>query len=208
MLGIAVDLTSDPYPSHSPSRSWLGARSCLRRSTYPAELAPPTESMEEACQRYRMPHPPPAYSTPPPPAYSTNGVDSSRSSNSSGEPHAEQSSHLDRFVATPSLCKEDETVSSTSNSTSLSSSTKLSHDLLEAPPTPVGLEEVKYEVLVEATDQFDDTLYKEGGHKVGEGGFGEVFHCSLILQNGPVHAAVKVLFNQVCRPTGDLPPPQ
>lgn len=68
---------------------------------------------------------------------------------------------------------------------------------LEAPPTPAGLEEVKYEVLKTATGQFDRTPYKDGGHKVGEGGFGEVFQCSLVLQNGPVNVAVKVLHNQV-----------
>ena len=50
---------------------------------------------------------------------------------------------------------------------------------------------------MEATGQFDKTPYKEGGHKVGEGGFGEVFQCSLVLRTGPVHAAVKVLLNQV-----------
>ena len=69
----------------------------------------------------------------------------------------------------------------------------------EPPPTPAGLEEVKYEVLMEATAGFDRTPYKEGGHKVGEGGFGEVFQCSLVLQGGPVHAAVKVLLNKVRR---------
>ena len=59
------------------------------------------------------------------------------------------------------------------------------------------IEVVSFSVLVEATRNFDRTPYKDGGHKVGEGGFGEVFQCLLPLRNGTVHAAVKVLLNKV-----------
>lgn len=128
--------------------------------------------MDEAYRRYRMPPPPPAEPHPPP---STTDETSSSSSVNHGSQTSGQSS-------------SDSATLSTSRYSSISSS---------SIEVPLGLEEVDYEILLEATGQFDQTPYKEGGHKVGEGGFGEVFQCSLMLQKGRVHAAVKVLLNQV-----------
>lgn len=179
--GIEVDLT-DNHCSN-----WLGARSCLHRSMYASELAPPTYNMDEACKRYRMPHPP---------ADSVIGENLSNGSCKRKDPlHAS-----DVSVASSSTlrtCVQDKDTAG--SDVPVPQTPPPSYSSLEPPPTPAGLEEVKYEVLVEATEQFDRTPYKEGGHKVGEGGFGEVFQCSLVLRNGPVTAAVKVLLNQVTR---------
>jgi len=84
--------------------------------------------------------------------------------------------------------------SNTSSPTPLSSATP---PVLPLPPPPAHLEEVKYNLLEEATGNFDRTPYKDGGHKIGEGGFGEVFQCWLTLRSGRVHAAVKILLNNV-----------
>ena len=169
-----MDLAAD---DHTPN--WVGAKSCVHRSAYASELAPSIHDMDEARRRYRLPHPP-AYSA-------TNGRSGSDSSKT-GDP----------------LCVSDNSIASSGTSTAChrdentpSRSPPPSYVSLEAPPTPAGLEEIKYEVLMTATGQFDRTPYKEGGHKVGEGGFGEVFQCSLVLQNGPMNVAVKVLHNQV-----------
>lgn len=62
------------------------------------------------------------------------------------------------------------------------------------PKEPV---EVPYEVLSEATAHFSQLPYKEGGHKLGEGGFGEVFWCRVQVGGGEVEAAVKVLREKV-----------
>ena len=66
------------------------------------------------------------------------------------------------------------------------------------PTETAGPVEIPYQVLEEASGNFNQLPYKEGGHKLGEGGFGEVFHCLLRLGGGaPVEAAVKVLSNKV-----------
>ena len=66
------------------------------------------------------------------------------------------------------------------------------------PTETAGPVQIPYHVLEEASGNFDQLPYKEGGHKLGEGGFGEVFHCLLRLGGGaPVEAAVKVLSNKV-----------
>lgn len=115
-----------------------------------------------------------------------------------------------RYNIEPPLVKEDLPSRTTSGNVSsgieLSSTSDTQERLRtpppayhELPPASDNLEEVRYEELVEATDHFDNTPYKEGGHKVGEGGFGEVFQCHLMLQNGLVHVAVKVLLNKVSK---------
>lgn len=52
-----------------------------------------------------------------------------------------------------------------------------------------------YRVLQDATEQFDQTPYdSKGGHKLGEGGFGEVFYCRTKLSGDQQEdLAVKVL---------------
>lgn len=172
VVGIEVDLTGN----HTPN--WMGAKSCVHRSAYATELDPPIHDMDEANRRYRLSHPP---------------ADSAIN----GRCGSDSSKTRD-----PLRVSDDSIASSSTPTTyqdeNIPSSPPPSYASLEAPPTPAGLEEVKYEVLMTATGQFDRTPYKEGGHKVGEGGFGEVFQCSLVLQNGPVNVAVKVLHNQVC----------
>lgn len=176
VTGIEVDLTGDHTHNQSASPNWLGAKSCLHRSAYSTELAPPTHDMDEACRRYRIPHPP-----------ADSAIDESLSN--SDKPGRVSDCSI-ASGGTSATCLRDRDATHGTPPPPYAS--------LEAPPTPAGLEEVKYEVLMTATSQFDRTPYKEGGHKVGEGGFGEVFQCSLVLQNGPVNVAVKVLHNQVC----------
>lgn len=49
-------------------------------------------------------------------------------------------------------------------------------------------------MLRDVTKQFDQTPYHKGGHKLGEGGFGEVFYCRLKLSGDKQETlAVKVL---------------
>ena len=59
-----------------------------------------------------------------------------------------------------------------------------------------GLAEVPYAVLEEACGHFDLVPYSDGGHRLGSGGFGEVFHCRLQLQ-GEREVAVKALLTKV-----------
>lgn len=57
---------------------------------------------------------------------------------------------------------------------------------------------VPYKTLLEVTGGFSQVQYEEGGHKLGEGGSGEVFHCTISSgesQQG-VEVAVKVLGNR------------
>ncbi len=50
-----------------------------------------------------------------------------------------------------------------------------------------------YTTLYEGTDHFSKLPYKEGGYKLGEGGFGEVFWCRVMVGGCEKPAAVKVL---------------
>ena len=178
----------------SQSSGWVGAKSCFHRSPYSSELAPPTDSMEEACRRYGLPHPP---SEPPKEKEVLRGCGSSEPVKQ-GPPNSSNGQFSIPNGQSMDECKIPISSTSLGSASFLESPpTPANGSSLEPPPTPVGLEEVKYEVLEEATAGFDRTPYKEGGHKVGEGGFGEVFQCSLVLQGGPVHAAVKVLLNKV-----------
>ena len=181
--------------AHKPS-SWLGARSCFHRSTYSDEIAPPISNTEEAVRRYGIPHTPlPSVTTCPPTSTRTwhekpvTPVSSNTSSSATSSAIRPAQAPPPPVHATPTKPHYNSIASSTSSFSSSSSSSSF-----EAPS---GLEEVRYEVLLEATWHFDQTPYKEGGHKVGEGGFGEVFQCSLMLSRGRVHVAVKALLNQV-----------
>lgn len=68
----------------------------------------------------------------------------------------------------------------------------LAHSLALAAPTI----NVPYETLHSATGGFSSALYAQGGHKLGEGGSGEVFHCKIPLMGGwgAQEIAVKVLW--------------
>ncbi len=90
--------------------------------------------------------------------------------------------------------------SSATESSSLTMDTTPTPFRASLSPPPAHLEEVKYNVLADATHNFDKTPFTNGGHKVGEGGFGEVFQCWLTLREGRINTAVKVLLNKVsCR---------
>ena len=67
---------------------------------------------------------------------------------------------------------------------------------LESLPTS-DLPEVPYDVLKKASGHFDQLAYREGGHKLGSGGFGEVFHCQLNLLGAEREVAVKALLTKV-----------
>ena len=69
---------------------------------------------------------------------------------------------------------------------------------LESLPTS-DLIEVAYGVLKEACGDFAELAYRDGGHKLGSGGFGEVFHCYLNLLGSEREVAVKALLTKVGR---------
>ncbi len=56
---------------------------------------------------------------------------------------------------------------------------------------------MSYSHVLEATGGLDETPHSEGGHKLGEGGFGEVFYCRLTIRGETTEAAVKVLRKRV-----------
>ena len=60
-----------------------------------------------------------------------------------------------------------------------------------------NLTEVAYSVLDGATLHFDPRPFQDGGHKLGSGGFGEVFHCELEMRGRTRQVAVKALLTQV-----------
>lgn len=70
------------------------------------------------------------------------------------------------------------------------------HFSLESLPVS-NLTEVSYQILEDACGHFDQTPYKEGGHKLGSGGFGEVFYCHLNLLGTEREVAVKALLSKV-----------
>ncbi|XP_064390242.1 interleukin-1 receptor-associated kinase 4-like isoform X2 [Halichondria panicea] len=59
--------------------------------------------------------------------------------------------------------------------------------------TATGLPHVSYTQILEATGGLDETPHSSGGHKLGEGGFGEVFYSRLMIGGQEKEAAVKVL---------------
>ena len=65
--------------------------------------------------------------------------------------------------------------------------------------TVSDLVEVPYQVLEEASNHFDQVLYKDGGHMLGSGGFGEVFHCQVKLPGftEEKEVAIKALLTKV-----------
>ncbi len=56
---------------------------------------------------------------------------------------------------------------------------------------------MSYASVLEATGGLDETPHSEGGHKLGEGGFGEVFYCRLVIRGEEIATAVKVLRKRV-----------
>lgn len=174
-------------------RNSVAAKSCLVRSKYPTELQPPITDMEEATRRYNLPHFP--Y---PPPYYKVEGhiaATLQRGADETSLPCRKSELSTSHTMNQPPLAPPTTSETTPSETNGRLPATPVSFKGSLAPPD--NLEEVKYDVLMEATENFDPTPYKEGGRKVGEGGFGEVFQCLLVLRSGPVHAAVKVLLNKV-----------
>lgn len=66
---------------------------------------------------------------------------------------------------------------------------------LLATPTGEFPMNVPYKTLLEVTGGFSQVHYEEGGHKLGEGGSGEVFHCTISSGEDKegLEVAVKVL---------------
>ncbi len=69
---------------------------------------------------------------------------------------------------------------------------------LESLSLSPHLTEVAYAVLESASDHFDQRSLREGGHKLGSGGFGEVFYCKLEIKGRETEVAVKALLTKVC----------
>ena len=66
----------------------------------------------------------------------------------------------------------------------------LSH---ETTPTQI----LSYEDVKRATGDFDNVLFTEGGHKLGQGGFGVVYQGQINLGEGNREVAVKVFVDDV-----------
>ena len=82
-----------------------------------------------------------------------------------------------------------------------SEGTQFSLDSLSLSP---HLTEIPYAVLDNASAHFDQTLFKDGGHKLGSGGFGEVFYCKLEMGEREREVAVKALLTKVGTNVQDL----
>ena len=72
--------------------------------------------------------------------------------------------------------------------------TVFSLDSLSLSP---DLSEVAYSLLERATGHFEQRSYRDGGHKLGSGGFGEVFYCKLEMRGRETEVAVKALLTKV-----------
>lgn len=62
-------------------------------------------------------------------------------------------------------------------------------------PRPTRL--VSYDDVLKATGEFNETSFEDGGHKLGQGGFGQVFYCKMDLGEGMQEIAVKVFSDKV-----------
>ena len=72
----------------------------------------------------------------------------------------------------------------------------LDTSLLQKPENPQAypVQEIKYPLLSEASDFFNERPYKEGGKRLGSGSFGTVYHGILRLEDGNFYeAAIKRL---------------
>ena len=56
---------------------------------------------------------------------------------------------------------------------------------------------MSYDEILKATGHFDEKLFEDGGHKLGQGGFGEVFYCQIVIADRRREVAVKVFAYQV-----------
>ena len=59
------------------------------------------------------------------------------------------------------------------------------------------LTEIPYSTLDSASEHFDQRSFRDGGHKLGSGGFGEVFYCKLEIRGRETEVAVKALLSKV-----------
>lgn len=69
------------------------------------------------------------------------------------------------------------------------------HPPLSHETTPTQI--LSYEDVKKATGDFDNVLFSEGGHKLGEGGFGIVYQGQINLGEGNREVAVKVFVDDV-----------
>ena len=76
---------------------------------------------------------------------------------------------------------------------SLSPSSSLHPLSHETTPTQIQ----SYEDVKRATGDFDNVLFTEGGHKLGQGGFGVVYQGQINLGEGNREVAVKVFVDDV-----------
>ena len=76
-----------------------------------------------------------------------------------------------------------------------SSYSSLCCHLLTEEAESLEVSAVPYQTILAATADFSPRPLAEGGHKLGEGGSGEVFHCSLSISGSQerIEIAVKVL---------------
>lgn len=56
---------------------------------------------------------------------------------------------------------------------------------------------MSYDDVLKATGEFNGTPFEDGGHKLGQGGFGQVFYCKMDLGEGTQEIAVKVFSDKV-----------
>ena len=56
---------------------------------------------------------------------------------------------------------------------------------------------IPYAVVAKATELFNETPVSEGGHKLGQGGFGQVFYCKLKMGDHEKEVAVKAFSDKV-----------
>ena len=169
-------LDSSPLCAQPSRSSWTGAKNCHKRSGYPATIAPPLHARSEAVRRYNL--------------------KTSDQSKASGEILLETVSSSTLFLTedTAAKCSPPSSVATPPSGPPDTTPTK---PVATPPDVLPGLPHVSYKVLLETTGGLDETPYSSGGHKLGEGGFGEVFYCQLVIREEKVEAAVKVLRKRV-----------
>lgn len=96
-----------------------------------------------------------------------------------------------------SSCSTSLTVQSVHKSNLPSPSPLPSAPLLLPPHETQPTQILSYEDVRQATGDFDDVPFTDGGHKLGQGGFGVVYHGQMNLGEGNREVAVKVFVDNV-----------